>query len=38
MCNLMASKVRSAVASVDFDTFHRTSARLIRRSIFGLTE
>lgn len=38
MCNLMASKVRSAVASVDFDTFHKTSARLIRRSIFGLTE
>lgn len=38
MCNLMASKVRSAVASVDFDTFHKTSARLIRRSIFGVNE
>lgn len=38
MCNLMASKVRSAVASVDFDTFHKTSARLIRKSIFGLDE
>ena len=36
MCNLMASKVRSAVASADFDTFHKTSARLIRKSIFGL--
>lgn len=38
LCNLMASKVRAAVASADFDTFHKTSARLIRRSIFGLTE
>jgi major vault protein len=36
MCNLMAAKVRSAVASADFDTFHKTSAKLIRRSIFGL--
>jgi len=34
----MASKVRSAVASVDFDTFHKTSARLIRRAIFGVNE
>jgi len=38
MCNLMASKVRSAVASVDFDTFHKTSARLIRRAIFGVND
>ena len=38
MCNLMASKVRSAVASVDFSTFHKTYARLIRRSIFGVNE
>ena len=35
LCNLMASQVRSAVAAVDFDTFHKTSARLIRKSIFG---
>jgi len=34
----MASKVRSAVASADFDTFHKTSARLIRKSIFGLDD
>lgn len=34
----MAAKVRSAVASVDFDTFHKTSARCIRKAIFGLDE
>ena len=38
LCNIMASKVRSAVASVDFDTFHKTSARLIRKAIFGFDE
>ena len=38
MCNLMASKVRSACASVDFDTFHKTSARVIRKAIFGIDE
>ena len=38
LCNVMASKVRSAVASVDFDSFHKTSARLIRKSIFGLDD
>jgi len=32
----MASQVRSAVASVDFDSFHKTSARLIRKSVFGV--
>lgn len=36
LCNIMASNVRAAVASVDFDSFHKTSARLIRKSIFGL--
>jgi major vault protein len=34
----MASKVRSAVASATFDAFHKTSARLIRKAIFGLDE
>ena len=38
LCNLMASKVRATVASADFDTFHKTSARLIRKSIFGMNE
>ncbi len=36
LCNLMASQVRSAVAGVDFDTFHKTSAKLIRRAVFGV--
>jgi major vault protein len=36
LCNIMASQVRSAVASVDFDSFHKTSARLIRKSVFGV--
>lgn len=36
LCNLMANQVRTAVASVDFDTFHKTSARLIRKSVFGV--
>jgi len=34
----MASKIRTAVAGVDFDTFHKTSAKIIRRSIFGINE
>jgi major vault protein len=38
MCNIMAAKVRQAVAGADFDTFHKTSAKLIRRSIFGVNE
>jgi major vault protein len=38
LCNLMANAVRSAVASVDFDTFHKTSARLIRKSILGVNK
>jgi hypothetical protein len=32
----MANQVRSAVAAVDFDTFHKTSAKLIRKCIFGV--
>jgi len=28
--------VRAAVASVPFDEFHKTSAKLIRKSIFGV--
>ena len=32
---MMASTIRATVAQHDFDTFHKTSARLIRKSIFG---
>jgi major vault protein len=35
MCKTMASKVRSAVACVPFDTFHKQSADLVRKAIFG---
>lgn len=38
MCNILASKIRAAVATVEFETFHKTSAKLIRRSIFGMDE
>ena len=38
MCNVMASKVRGTVASITFDDFHKNSARLIRKSIFGTNE
>jgi len=38
LCNIMASKVRAAVAGVSFDDFHKNSARLIRVSVFGVDE
>jgi major vault protein len=38
MCNTMAAKVRSAVASVPFESFHKSSAKLVRKSIFGVDE
>lgn len=34
-CNSIASKVRSAVASIPFDTFHRRSGEIISKAIFG---
>jgi major vault protein len=34
----MASRIRAAVASETFDNFHKYSARLIRQSIFGVSE
>lgn len=36
LCNQMASKIRSVVATVAFDEFHKNSAKIIRKSIFGL--
>jgi major vault protein len=38
MCNLMAAKVRAAVASSSFEDFHKSSAHIIRKAIFGLDE
>jgi major vault protein len=34
----MASNIRGAVASVGFDQFHKYSARLIRKAVFGENE
>ena len=38
ICNYMASRVRGVVASCSFDHFHRESAKIIRKSIFGQDE
>lgn len=38
ICNYMASRVRGVVASCSFDHFHRESAKIIRKSIFGLDD
>lgn len=35
LCNIMASTIRQAVANISFEEFHKTSARLIRKAIFG---
>jgi len=34
-CKAVASRVRGAVAGVQFDEFHKNSARIIRASVFG---
>eukprot|EP00300_Choanocystis_sp_HF-7_P007154 c15120_g1_i2.p1 GENE.c15120_g1_i2~~c15120_g1_i2.p1 ORF type:complete len:874 (+),score=214.08 c15120_g1_i2:37-2622(+) len=35
-CKAIASRVRGAVAQVPFDEFHKTSAHIIRASLFGM--
>jgi len=35
-CKAIASRVRGAVASVSFDSFHRNSATIIRAAVFGM--
>lgn len=37
-CKAIASRVRGAVAQVQFDDFHKNSARIIRSSVFGFDE
>ncbi|KAG5449100.1 Major vault protein, partial [Clonorchis sinensis] len=37
-CKAMASRIRGAVATVCFDTFHKNSARIIRAACLGLTK
>jgi len=38
MCKAIASRIRGAVASVSFDDFHKNSSRIIRSSVFGLSD
>lgn len=38
LCKAVASRVRGAVASVQFDDFHKNSARIIRSSVFGVDD
>lgn len=35
-CKAIASRIRGAVAQVQFDDFHKNSARIIRSSVFGM--
>lgn len=37
-CKAIASRIRGAVAGVQFDDFHKNSAKIIRASVFGLDE
>jgi major vault protein len=38
MCKAVASRVRGMVAQVQFDDFHKNSARIIRTAVFGLDD
>merc|ERR1712100_431754 len=38
LCKAVASRVRGAVAGVQFDDFHKNSAKIIRTSVFGVNE
>jgi len=37
-CKAIASMVRGAVAGVSFDEFHRNSAKIIRKAVFGVDD
>lgn len=37
-CSFIASRIRSAVASLPFEEFHTQSARCLKQAVFGLTE
>jgi len=37
-CKAIAAAVRGAVASVNFDKFHKSSAKIIRAAVFGMDE
>ena len=35
LCKAMASKIRGVVSSVTFDDFHKNSASIIQKAVFG---
>jgi major vault protein len=37
-CKAIASRIRGSVASVQFDDFHKNSAKIIRASVFGIDD
>jgi major vault protein len=37
-CKAIASRIRGSVASVQFDDFHKNSAKIIRASVFGFDD
>nr|XP_058948197.1 major vault protein-like isoform X1 [Pocillopora verrucosa]XP_058948198.1 major vault protein-like isoform X1 [Pocillopora verrucosa] len=37
-CKAIASRIRGAVAGVQFDDFHKNSAKIIRTSVFGIDD
>ncbi|GAB1602127.1 major vault protein-like [Argonauta hians] len=37
-CKAIASRIRGAVAGVRFDDFHKNSAKIIRASVFGVSD
>lgn len=37
-CKAIASRIRGAVAGVQFDDFHKNSAKIIRTSVFGMDD
>jgi len=37
LCKACASRIRGAVAGVQFDDFHKNSAKIIRSSVFGVS-
>ncbi|XP_078508524.1 major vault protein [Lissotriton helveticus] len=37
-CKAIASRIRGAVASVQFDDFHKNSSRIIRSAVFGFDD
>lgn len=37
-CSFIASKIRGVIAGIKFEEFHKLSARVIRKAIFGVNQ